>query len=237
MTRFFSISLLLLASIASRAQQVTITGDVYDMLTNRPLSGVSIINQQLGFSAVTDANGKFVISVGKTDVLFLFYPSYHTIKFSLADSVLRNLYLMELPMEPLSTGLNQTVIIRAPKTLEEIEADRKKLGITPRELDKPQISPFTSPISALYEMLSARAQEREKLKKQIVENERRKIFFELLRYYNENELIDLPEDYYDDFESFCSLPVEFIKTNTDYTITKTIVELYNKYGRLNGLIK
>lgn len=229
--------LALVITVGVAAQKVTLRGVVYDLLANRPLSGVSIINPQSGFSAVTDADGKFDISISKQDVMFLFYPTYHTVKFSLNDSTDRTSYYMTLPMEPLSTGLNQTVIIRAPKTLEDIEADRKKLGITPRELEKPQTNFFTSPISALYEMLSARAQEREKLKKQIVENERRKIFFELLRYYNENELIDLPEDYYDDFERFCSLPVDFIKNNTDYTITKTIVELYNKYGRLNGIIK
>ena len=110
------------------------------------------------------------------------------------------------------------------------------MGITPRELERPELS-FTSPISALYELLSNRAQEREKLKKQMKEDERARIFKELLRYYNENGLIDLPEEYFDDFDRYCNLPPDFIKTASDYDITKTIIGLYQKYSRLNGIIK
>jgi hypothetical protein len=89
----------------------------------------------------------------------------------------------------------------------------------------------------LFELFSQRAQEREKLKMHIVEDDRRKIFRELLDYYNENNLIDLPEEYYEDFISYSQLSIEFLKQSTDYEITKTVVELYNKYARLNGLIK
>ena len=110
------------------------------------------------------------------------------------------------------------------------------MGITPKELDRPEMI-ITSPISALYEMFSGRAKEREKLKGQMKKDERRKIFKELLNYYNENGLIDLPEKNYDAFIDFCNLPVEFLKYNSDYEITKTIVTQYNKYGRQSGLIK
>jgi len=139
-------------------------------------------------------------------------------------------------IEPLSTGLSQGVIIKGHKSLEEIEAERKKLGTTPKELDRPAMV-ITSPISALYEMFSGQAQQREKLKGQIKEADRRKIFKELLNYYNDNGLIDLPEKNYEEFIDFCNLPIEFLKYNSDYEITKTIIAQYNKYGRQSGLIK
>ncbi len=163
-------------------------------------------------------------------------PGYHTTRFSVVDSTPKNLYFLHLAIEPLSTGLNQAVVIKAPKSLEEIEAERKKMGITPKELDRPAVV-ITSPISALYEYFSGMARQREKLKAQMKEDETRRIFKELLNYYNENGLIDLPEKNYDEFIDFCNLPADFLKSSSDYEITKTIVTMYNKYGRQSGLIK
>lgn len=224
-------------SVASTADTVTINGTVYDLFTARALPGVSVINTRWGQTTATDGLGRFVIKALHDDTLFLFYPSYRTTKFSVADSILKKEYVLQIGIEPLNTGLSQAVIIKAPKTLEQIEKERKELGKTPRELDKPIIEPFSSPISALYDLFSQRAQEREKLKKQMIEDDRRKIFRELLDYYNENNLIDLPEEYYEDFTNYSKLSIDFLKTSSDYEITKTVVELFNKYARLNGIVK
>lgn len=222
--------------VLSQSDTVKIKATVFDSYTNRTLSGVSIINSKSSVTIPTDNKGFFETIVKKQDELFLFYPGYRTTKFSVKDSVSKNEYVLKLNLEPLSTGLSQPVIIRSPKTLEQIEEDRKKLGITPKELERPEIS-FTSPISALYEILSGRAQEREKLKTQIAEDDRRKIFKELLNFYNENQLIDLPESHYEAFINYCNLPLDFLKYSSDYEITKTVITLYNKYGRESGIIK
>lgn len=230
--------LLLLITIICKGQSdtVTIQATVFDSYTNRPLSGVSVINSKSSSTIPTDSKGTFEVKVRTLDELFLFYPGYRTAKFTVKDSAFKEVYNLKLMMEPLSTGLSQPVIIKSPKTLEEIEEDRKKLGITPKELERPEIS-FTSPISALYEILSGRAQEREKLKTQIAEENRRRIFRELLNFYNENQLIDLSESHYDAFINYCNLPLDFLKYSTDYEITKTIITFYNKYGRETGIIK
>jgi hypothetical protein len=234
--KYITLLLLLITSCVALAQYdtVTIRGNVIDSYTRKPLSGISIINPKSNEPHVTDNRGAFYFNIQKNDTLFLFYPGYKTAKFSVADSALKKEYTLMLYVEPLNTGLNQSVIIKAPKTLEDIEAERKKLGLTPKELERPIIEPFTSPISALYELLSNRAQEREKLKKQMVEDDRRRIFKELLNYYNENGLMDLPEDHYDRFIDYCNLPIEFLKYNTDYEITKTVIDAYKKYVRQQG---
>lgn len=234
---FASIFIMVIAAVYqlnAQADTVIIRGNVIDSYTRKPVSGVSIINPKSNEPHVTDGRGAFYFPIIKTDTLFLFYPGYRTTKFSVSDSILRYEYALLLYMEPLNTGLNQSVIIKAPKTLEDIEAERKKLGTTPKELERPIIEPFSSPISALYELLSNRAQEREKLKNQIIEDDRRRIFKELLNYYNENGLIDLPEDHYDSFINYCNLPIEFLKYNTDYEITKTVIDAYRKYIRQQG---
>ncbi len=235
-TGIFTLFLLLSGKVFSQSDTVKIKATVTDSYTNRTLAGVSVINSKTSITIPTDSKGSFETAVKKEDELFLFFPGYRTIKFSVKDSVLKQEYNLRLLLEPLTTGLNQPVIIKAPKTLEEIEESRKKLGITPKELERPEIS-FTSPISAIYELLSGRAQEREKLKTQIAEEDRRKIFRELLNFYNENQLIDLPESHYESFINYCNLPLDFLKYSTDYEITKTIITMYNKYGRETGIIK
>ncbi len=233
----FVFSLLLVTSNAySQTDTVRIKGSIADSYTKRAVSGVSIINPKSSLTVATDNKGFFEATIHRTDTLFLFLPGYHTTKFSIADSAKKNTYVLHLSIEPLSTSLAHDVVIKAPKTIEQIEAERKKLGLTPKELDRPEMM-ITSPISALYEMFSGHAQEREKLKGQMKEDDKRKIFKELLNYYNENGLIDLPEKNYDDFINFCNLPIEFLKYNSDYEITKTIIAQYNKYGRQSGLIK
>ena len=221
----------------SQADTVTLKITVTDAFTKRPIPGVSVIDQKSSITFATDSKGFVEDKIHKQDILFLFYPGYHTVQFSVKDSVLKNQYVLHMYMEPLSTGLSGSVNIKGTKSISKIEEERRKLGTTPKELQRPEINPFSSPISALYEILSARAKEREKLKKQIVEDDRRKIFKELLNYYNENHLIDLPKDHYEDFINYCNLPLDFLKYNSDYEITKTIVTLYGKYSRLSGLVK
>ena len=221
----------------SQADTVTLKVTVTDAFTKKPMAGVSVIDQKSSITYATDGKGFVEDQIHKSDILFLFYPGYHTVQFSVKDSVFKTRYVLHLFMEPLSTGLSGSVNIKGTKSISKIEEERRKLGTTPKELQRPEINPFSSPISALYEILSARAKEREKLKKQIVEDDRRKIFKELLNYYNENHLIDLPKDHYDDFINYCNLPLDFLKYNSDYEITKTIVTLYGKYSRLSGLVK
>ena len=220
----------------AQSDTVRIKLTITDAYSHRGLSSVSVINSKSNTTLPTDFNGKLEEVVLKDDILFLFYPGYRTTKLLIADYVALQQLDIKIEIEPLSSGMSQAVIIRAPKTLAEIEEDRKKLGITPKELERPELS-FTSPISARYEMLSGRAQERNTLKRQIAEDNRRKIFKELLNYYNQNGLIDLPERDYEDFINYCNLPLEFLKYNSDYEITKTIIDQYNKYGRDSGIIK
>ncbi len=223
-------------SVFAQIDSLKVTVTVLDSYTKRPMSGVSVINPKTSLTLSTDARGEVQPDMSHHDTLFLFYPGYKTVRFSLGDSLTKKEYALRFSLDPLVTGLSQSVIIKAPKTLEQIEEDRKKMGITPRELDRPELS-FTSPISAIYELLSGRAKEREKLKEQMKDDEFRKIFKELLRYYNENGLTDLPERNFEEFITYCNLPPDFLKYSTDYEITKTVIGLYNKYGRESGIIK
>ena len=220
----------------AQSDTVRVKGSIADSYTKRAVSGLSIINPKNSTTIATDNKGYFETTINRSDTLFLFSPGYRTTRFTVSDSAKKSVYILHLVIEPMTTGLEQGVVIKASKSLEQIQKEREAMGRTPAELNRPPVV-VTSPISALYEYLSGRAKEREKLKSQIKDDERRRIFKELLVYYNENGLIDLPEKYYDNFIDYCNLPVEFLKYSSDYEITKTIVTQYNKYGLHNGLIK
>jgi hypothetical protein len=215
---------------------VTIAGRIIDMWDHTAIPGVSIINPKIGQSQASMTDGTFSISCSKRDTLFLFLSGYKTLRFSMADSAARHVYHVDFEFERLNTGLSRPVIIQPKPKLSDIEKERAKMGRIPIELQQPDI-PLTSPISALYELLSNRAHERAKLREQILDDERRRIYRELFDYYKEVGLFDLPADRYEQFITYLGLPVDFLKRNTDYTITKTILDAYKKFGLERGFIK
>jgi len=239
--RFIRPVILLLLSLSflssfSQSDKVKIKLSVFDGYSRRALAGVNIIDPKISETFATDASGFAEHLIYQHDTLFVFFPGYKTIQVSVTDSVGKSEYALFIFLSPFAIGLHD-VVVKAPKTLEQIEAERKRLGITPKELERPEIQPFSSPISALYEVFSARAKEREKLKGQIQEDDRQKVFKELLTYYNEKKITDLPEKNFDDFIKFCNLPLDYLKNHSDYEIMKTITTDYKKYIRLSGLEK
>lgn len=237
-SRYLIAFLLFLVSASALAQNnptIRISGTVLDIYDRNPVSGVSIILPKEGQSFVTDATGHFTMTCHKRDTLFLFLYGYQTQRFSMADSVERAEYHPVFEFDRL-LATSRPIIVHPNKTLGQIEKEREKMGQIPKELQQPYV-PLTSPISALYEMLSGRAKERTKLREQMVADERTRIYRELFDYYKQINLFDLPDEYYDQFISYLDLPVDFLKTNTDYTITKTILDAYKKFGLQKGFMK
>ena len=235
-TAFFILFSFCCSCLFSQNPTVKVRISVFDNVTKRPLAGVNIIDPKISANFATDGSGIADHTINLHDTLFVFFPGYRTIQVSITDTAQKSEYELPVYLNTFAIGLHD-VVIKAPKSLEQIEAERKKLGITPKELERPEIQPFSSPISALYEIFSARAKERDKLKGQIAEDERIKVFKELLTYYNERKLIDLPESHYDDFIKFCNLPIDYLKNHSDYDIMNTVTANYKKYIRLSGLEK
>ena len=215
---------------------IKISGRVIDIYDHNPVSGVSIIIPKSGTSIPTDADGRFTITCNKRDTLFLFLYGYQTMRFSMADSADKTEYHPVFAFDRLTATTSRPIIVRPKPTLNDIDKEREKMGKTPKELEQPAMS-ISSPISALYDLLSDRAKERTKLREQMQADERTRIYRELFDYYKEAGLFDLPDEYYDQFINYLNLPVDFLKHNTDYTITKTILDKYKKFGLEKGFIK
>lgn len=237
--RYSILTILLLAVTGASAQSnpaIRISGKVIDIYDRNPVSGVSVVIPKLGQSFVTDAQGQFNISCNKRDTLFLFLYGYQTMRFSMADSSFKEVYAPVFEFDRLTATTSKPVIVHPNKNLSQIEEERRNMGKIPKELQQPEMS-ISSPISALYELLSKHANERAKLREQMKADERTRIYHELFDYYKQAGLFDLPDEYYDQFINYLNLPVEFLKYNTDYTITKTILDSYKKFGLQKGFVK
>jgi hypothetical protein len=233
----FFAALFFCSTVASAQEQIIISGKVIDADSKRPVSSVSIINPKAGVTNVSLSDGTFRINARKADTLFLFLPGYQTVRFSVADSASKPEYSITLYMQMFVTEA-KAVIIKPKKTLSQIEEERKKLGQTPRELDLPKIEPFTSPISAIYDMLSDETRQKKKLRGQMIEDNRRRLLYALFDYYREQDVIDIPQEYYDSFINYCpDLDIDFLKYTSDYEITRTIVDRYKRYSRFSGIVK
>jgi hypothetical protein len=231
------ITLLCVMSRNAHAQSDTIVihGQVIDLMQHNTVAGVNVINSTQGSTIVTDAAGRFNITCQRSDVLFLFLTGYLTRRVNMLDSPARAVYDVIYMMDRLTYTLNP-VIVKPKPTLDKIEEERKKLGYIPRELRTPEIY-YTSPISAIYELLSSHARERNKLREQIQEDDRRRIFRELFDFYKHAGLFDLPENQYEPFIDYLAMPVDFLKYQTDYEITKTVLDAYRRFGLEKGFIK
>lgn len=230
----FAFNILVVFNVAKA--QVTVSGRITDADTKRGLSSVSIVVPKAGVTFVSAGDGTFNFKIEKNDTFFLFLPGYQTIRFSLSDSAFKDEYVLYFQMQMFYAEA-KPVIIKPKKDLSKIEEERKKLGQTPKELDPPKIEPFTSPISAIYDLLSDDTRQKKKLRTQIIEDNRRRLFYALFDFYRDNKVVNIPEENYDNFIDFLNLPVEFLKYNTDYEITKTIVEQYKRYARFSGIEK
>jgi hypothetical protein len=223
-----------LCIVAANAQRVRVTGFVIEKDTDIIHTDklVSIVGTTEAF--FTNEVGRFVMYMNKKDTLQLFVQGFKLFKLSLIDSSYKKEYFVKIKLEKLVASTQKAVLIRGAKVINQIEKDIQNASITPPELEAPNIS-MTSVISLLYEQFSRRAQQRELLKEQIFNNNRRMVFAELYRYYNYYGLFELPEKYFNDFTDYHQLPLEFLQQNTYYDITVTLKTKYKQYAALKGL--
>jgi hypothetical protein len=228
----FVFSILLFTSV--NAQRIRVMGLVMEKDTDIVKTDVlvNIVGSTEAF--FTNDIGRFVMYMNKKDSIKLFVQGYKIFKLSLIDSIPKKEYFVKIKLERLETSTQKAVIIRAPKNIKQIEKDIANASLTPPELEAPQIG-MTSVISLLYEQFSRRAQQRELLKEQIFNNNRRMVFSELYRFYNYYGLFQLPEKYFDGFTDYHQISLDFLQQNTYYDITVALKAKYKQYAALKGL--
>lgn len=214
----------------AQADTVKLRFIITDAFTKRSVQGANVVNRTTGTVVATDVNGYAETTALRGDQMYIFTTGYHAVPFSVADSAPRPSYFLRITIEPFTAGLNQSVIILGGKTIENIGTDKQHLGQTPDELKKPKI-PALEVMDKLYDKVSERGKEREKLKKEMVADDQWKVMSEYLNYCNERDLIKLPQEEYNDFIGFCNFSVSWLKARSDYEVISAISVKFEEYRK------
>ncbi|MDQ3046249.1 MAG: carboxypeptidase-like regulatory domain-containing protein [Bacteroidota bacterium] len=221
----------LLAGFSSGAQttgDITISGQVYDKESKLPLPKLMVINKRTNNGYFADAEGKFTIKAKQTDTIMFSAVGFHLKKICLKDSAYRPMYNVFIPLEKLSFTLKE-VSVFAPRTLKEIDKEILGLDSSKAYSHYNNINPLASPITYLYERFSKFGKSKQKVAEWENEDLKEDILKELFRLYIKNDIMELNEEEFEAFITYCNLSESFIKNATQFELVMAIKGKYESF--------
>jgi hypothetical protein len=210
---------------------VTVRGQVFTP-DGSPMVNLFVINKRLQQGNFANPNGSFKITMRRNDVLVVGSYGYKNVEISIEDSTLQDSYYIEVRLSPLSYQLN-TVTVFGERELEQIYKDIEDLGYNRKDYQTTGVDAVSSPITALYEAFSRRAQKDREAIRLMNESKRREILKELLAKYVDHDIIDLEDDEFDNFLDFCGVTDAQLKNLSQLDFVMLIKEKYTLFRQLN----
>lgn len=239
MNKLISI-LILFIPVLLHAQQpdnkIMVTGKVVGdntIVFNR----VMVINKGTGNGTYVGIDGTFSISIQRTDTLMFAYTGYRTSKICFKDSIPKSEYLLAVKLDRISYQLKEIAIYPikklndVQKEIDQLEAHKKRV----KQLEG--VDAIQSPITALYERFSRMEQSKRKVAELENEDMKRSVLKDLFRIYIKYDIIDLSDEQFDDFITFCDMPDAYIMNVTQYELVEGIKARYNKFVELNDYVR
>lgn len=243
----FITSLLLCCSLFSAAQEhkIEITGEIIDSETNDPVPYVHVVNEQAALGTVSNTEGRFWITMDKTDTLLFSAIGFETFAFTIKDEVTTDKMVVTIAMNLSTMELEPVKVFafRDEAALKKALIDTKvplngnQRGIQlpgfyygPKKEVKP--SAFGNPISFIASKFSKEIKEQKKLAEFNKDYEYQKV---IKAKYNEQVVIKLtgmPEDKVEKFMEFCNLDNSFIGRASDYEIVVAVNKCYTDFKNL-----
>ena len=215
---------------------ITITGQVVDE-NNMNLTRVMVIDQFNGRGTFVGLDGKFSIVIPRKDTLMFAFTGYRTKKICFKDSVSNDQFFLLVKMSPLSYQLKE-IVIYPVKKLSEIQRQIDALSkFKAPAYQTSGLSSVGSPITALYERFSRMEQSKRKVA-ELEQNDRKVAALkDLFRIYIKYDIIELTNDQFDDFITFCDLSDYYIIHASQFELVETIKAKYASFKELNDFVK
>lgn len=223
-------ALFLLSPRRCQAQEIRVEGKVMDR--NAPallLSQVMVINLRTQQGIFGNADNTFSITADKNDTLVMTAYGYQAQKICFRDSALRLSYEVIVALGKFSSSLPELTVM-APRDLNRIEEDIKKLGYNKRDYRLSGVAAWQSPLTALYEELSRRERSRRKVAELMNDDERRALLREVLMNYSRSGLIKMQYHEYNAFIAYLGLNDFMLKSFTQYELAVYIKNKYLRYS-------
>jgi len=95
----------------------------------------------------------------------------------------------------------------------------------------PDARPMTNPLSYIYEQFSKHEKEKRIASRLETEEAKRIVLKDLLRLYNNYNIIELDEDEYDRFITYLNMPYSYLQQTSDYDLAVSIKRMYASYEK------
>ncbi|MCC6691095.1 MAG: hypothetical protein IT235_06135 [Bacteroidia bacterium] len=198
---------------------------------------VMVIDRTTGSGTYVGVDGNFSVSIKKNDTLMFAYSGYKTKKICFKDSAQQKEYLLAVKLDPLSYQLKE-ISIYPVKKLSEVQREIEQMESRKKHVVQLQgVDAIQSPITALYERFSKMEQSKRKVAELENEDMKRSVLKDLFRIYIKYDIIDLSDEQFDDFITFCDLPDSYILNATQYELVESIKYRYNKFVELNDYVR
>ncbi|MBA3971644.1 MAG: hypothetical protein H0X46_05775 [Bacteroidetes bacterium] len=215
-------------SLPAIAQTVTLTGKAYDKDNrNLPLPKLMIINKRTNQGVFADAESKFSIIILPSDTIIFSAIGFRFRSMCFKDSIAKGQKNIEVALSKLQFELKE-VSVFAERNLNEIQKDIDNLGVK-STYSVSGVNAFESPVTALYERFSKFGKAKRKVAEWENEDLKRDILKDLFHLYVKYEVIDLPDEEFDDFIQYLNLSDEFIQNASQFELVMAIKGKYESF--------
>lgn len=208
--------------------KVYVKGSVKDTLQYQPFYNLMVVNKTSGRGVFGQPDGTFQVYANLNDTISISVKSYGLYTFRVTgDSN------CQMKLDKVLIGkekMLQTVVIKPLKSVQQIKEERANLALKETHTVT-GANVLKSPITALYERFSKKAQQREKIAGLIYVDQQRKVLKDLLRIYVAYEVIDLKDDEFDTFIVFLNISDDFLKTSSDIELIDFIRGKFEHFPR------
>lgn len=214
--------------VDSKAQnKITIIGHAYDKESKLPLPKLMVINKSTSNGTFADLEGKFSITVLQTDTIMLSALGFKLKKICFKDSVLRDQYVVYIPLEKLYFTLKEISVFPV-RSLSEIQKDIDNLGIK-KSYSLEGLDAISSPITYLYERFSKFGKSKQKVAEWENEDLKRDILKELFRLYIKHDIINLNDEEFDAFINYLNFSDQFMQNATQLELVLAVKGKYETF--------
>jgi hypothetical protein len=190
-----------------------------------------LINKTTNKGIFGKPDGFFEATINQQDTLIVSIAGYERIYFHTTDTKTCN-YNLEYILQTKSKQL-KTIVIEPLKSIQQIKEERQNLTLKESKKMVEGVSVIQSPITALYERFSHRAQTEKKINKLRYSDNKNKILKDLLSIYVQYEIIDLNQYEFDAFMIFLNIDDNLLKNMNDIELSMLIKDKFEHFKTLN----
>lgn len=216
----------------SQYHEIEINGRVIDTTKNQQFYNIILFNKSKNKAYFGSPDGSFKIVANCNETVIVSVEGYEKSTIFIEEGNTKPSLYYNIYLQP-QTKYLKPIVIHPLKTLQQIKEEREQLTLKESKKMVEGISILQSPITALYERFSKRAQTIKKINEFKYQDEKSKILKELLSLYVNYEIIDLNEKDFDLFISFLNLNDEILKNTSDLELSTFIKDKFDHFKSIN----